>query len=285
MRLWDTDDRSGMTVEVTIKLDGEHSYFSLTPRITNPTGEPQSYQFWANAMLTLSDQNTPSSELTFVLPDDAVTVHATGDPSLPGPGGQMPWPVHGGRDFSRYSEWHQYLGIFAHPAQAGFVGVYDGANDQGLVRVFPHATATGVKLFCMGDLPSDLWTDDASRYFELWGGLTPTFWDYWVLQPGKSVAWTERWYPVSGTGGFNWANAEAAVRLVPSGDGAEVTVITTWAVQGTVVLRRGGQEVGRWDVALAPNRPFRATTDGPSGNGDWGVQVLVDGVVIAHMGS
>ena len=291
VRVWDTDDRTGLTVEVTIRLDGEHSYFTLVPHITNPTGEPQSYQFWANAMLTLSETNVPSPDLTFVLPDDAVTVHSTGDGSLPGPGGRMAWPVHGGRDLSRYSEWRQYLGVFAHPAQADFVGAYDLGSDQGLVRVFPHATATGVKIFCMGDLPSDLWTDDGSRYFELWGGLTPTFWETWTLQPGASVAWTERWYPVSGLGGYNWANEKAAIRLLPSGEGAEVAVVTTRALNGTVVLRWGGAEVQRWDAFIAPGQPFHAVVttsvvdNGPaSGGGDWGVQVLVGGTVIAQMG-
>jgi len=284
VRVWDTDGRTGLTVEVTIRLDGEHSYFTLAPRITNPTGEPQAYQFWANAMLALSDHNAPSPDLTFILPDDAVTIHATGDGSLPDPGGQMAWPLHNGRDFSRYSEWRYSLGIFAHPAQAGFVGAYDLGSDQGVVRVFPHAVATGVKIFCLGDFPSDGWTDDGSRYFELWGGLTPTFWDYWTLEPGASVAWTERWYPVSSIGGYNWANEEAAIRLVPSGEEAEVGVVTTRALRATVVLRRGGVEVQRWEDAVAPGRPFRATGGPASGGGDWGVQVLEGGTVIAQMG-
>ncbi len=60
VRVWDTEDRTGLTVEVTLRLDGEHNYFTLTPRITNPTAEPQYFQFWANAMLTLSERNTPS---------------------------------------------------------------------------------------------------------------------------------------------------------------------------------------------------------------------------------
>ncbi|MBE9507488.1 MAG: DUF5107 domain-containing protein [Chloroflexi bacterium] len=285
VRVWDTEDRTGMTIEVTISLDGAHSYFTLVPRITNPTGEAQSYQFWANAMLTLSDYNAPSPDLTFILPDDAVTVHSTADGSLPGPGGQMTWPVHNGRDLSRYSEWHKYLGVFAHPAQAGFVGAYDLGSDQGIVRVFPHTTATGVKIFCMGDLPSSLWTDDSSRYFELWSGVTPTFWDYWTLQPGASVAWTERWYPVSGIGGYNWANEEAAIRLVPSGDSAKVAVVTSRALNGTVVLRRGGEEVQRWDAFIAPAQPFLATGGAASGGGDWGVQVLDGGTVVAQMGN
>jgi len=284
VRVWDTEDRTGMTVQVTISLDAEHSYFTLAPRITNPTGEPQLYQFWANAMLALSEQNVPPPDLTFVLPDDAVTVHATGDGSLPGPGGQMTWPVHGGRDFSRYAEWRKYLGIFAHPAQAGFVGAYAPGCNQGFVRVFPHTIATGVKIFCMGDLSSDLWTDDGSRYFELWAGLTPTFWDYWTLQPGGTVAWVERWYPVSGIGGYNWANEEAAIRLIPSGDRAELAVATTRALHATVVLRRGGAEVQRWDAPIAPDRPFCASGGPATAGGDWGVQVLAGGAIVAQMG-
>lgn len=284
VRVWDTDDRTGMTVEVTIQVDGEHSYFTLTPRITNGTSEPQSYQFWINAMLALSDANAPSPDLIFILPDDAVTVHSTGDGGLPGPGGQMGWPVHGGRDFSRYSEWHQYLGIFANPAQAGFVGAYDLGSDQGVVRIFPHTTATGVKLFCLGDLPSSLWTDDGSRYFELWGGLTPTFWDYWTLQPGASVAWTERWYPVGGIGGYDWANEETTIRLTSSADSAEVAVATSRALNGTVVLLRGGVEVQRWDALIAPGQPFRATGGPASTGGDWGAQVLEGDIIVAQMG-
>jgi len=284
VRVWDTEDRSGMTIEVTIRLGGVHSYFTLSPRISNPTEEAQSYQFWANAMLTLSDYNSPSPDLTFVLPDDAVTVHSTGDGSLPGPGGQMTWPMHAGRDFSRYSEWRQYLGLFADPARAGFVGAYDPTSDQGMVRVFPPATATGVKIFCMGDLPSDLWTDDDSRYFELWGGLTSTFWDYWTLEPGGSVAWTERWYPVSGIGGYNWANEEAAILLAPSGESADVAVATSRALNGTVVLRRGGAEVQRWEAEIAPGRPFHAAGGPASAGGDWGLQLLEGGAVVAQMG-
>ena len=283
VRVWDTEDRTGMGIEVTITLDAAHSYFTVVPRLTNPTDESHLYQFWANAMLSLSDANAPSPYLTFILPDDAVTVHSTGDGSLPAPGGSMGWPVHGGRDFSRYAEWHQYLGVFANPAQAGFVGAYDLGTDQGIVRTFPPAVASGVKIFCMGDLPSDLWTDDGSRYFELWGGRTPTFWDYWTLAPGESVVWTERWYPVSGIGGYNWANEEAAIRLVPSGDEAQVAVATSRALNGTVVLRRGGEAVQQWDAFIAPGQPFGVTGSSAAG-GDWGVQLLEGGAVLAQMG-
>jgi len=284
VRVWDADDRTDLRVEVTISLDAQHSAFTLQPRVSNPTDAPQRYQFWANAMLTLSDHNAPSPGLTFILPDDAVTVHSTGDESLPGPGGAMSWPVYNGRDFSHYSEYHRWLGIFADPAQADFVGAYDPDADQGVVRVFPHAVATGVKIFCLGDLSPAIWTDDSSRYFELWGGLTPTFWVYSTLQPGASATWTERWYPVSGIGGYDWANEQAAVRLLPSGDSAELAVATTRSLDATVVLRRGGVEVERWQALIAPGHPFRATGGPATVGGDWGVQVFAGGDLVAQMG-
>lgn len=283
VRVWDTEDRTGLTVEVTLRLDGEHSYFTLTPRITNPTAEPQYFQFWANAMLTLSERNTPSPDLTFILPDDRVTVHSTQDGSLPPAGAAMSWPVHNGRDFSRYSEWRRPLGVFADPARAGFFGAYDPQSDQGIVRVFPHTVATGVKIFCLGDLDASRWTDDGSRYVELWGGLTPTFWDSRTLEPGASVAWTEQWYPVSGIGGYNWANAEAAIRLMPSGDSAKVAVATSRALNGTVVLRRGGADVARWEAFIAPGQSFWAAGGPAPGGGAWEVQVLEGDDVIAWM--
>jgi hypothetical protein len=144
--------------------------------------------------------------------------------------------------------------------------------------------ATGVKIFCLGDIPAAVWTDDGSRYFELWGGLTPTFWESWTLQPGASVSWTERWYPVSGIGGFNWANEEAAIRLTPSGDEVEVAVATSRAVNGTVVLRRGGVEMQRWEATIAPGQSFQTIGGPASAAGDWGVQVLEGGALLAQMG-
>jgi hypothetical protein len=61
-------------------------------------------------------------------------------------------------------------------------------------------------------------------------------------------------------------------------------VATTRAISGTVVLRRGGAEVQRWDVFIAPDHPFRARGESGSRSGDWGVQVLTGGEVIAQMG-
>jgi hypothetical protein len=284
VRVWDVEDRTGMTVEVTIRLEAGSSRVAVTPRITNLTAQRQDFQFWANAMLTLSDVNAPSPELTFVLPASQAIVHSTGDGSLPGPGGTIDWPEHNGRDFGRYPEWGSWLGIFVpQAADAGFAGAYDLGTEQGIVRTAP-AWVRGVKLFCLGDLGSERWTDDGSRYFELWGGLTPTFWDSATLEPGASVGWTEHWYAVSGLGGITWANAEVAARLTPADDRVEIALQAVRRRQATIILRSQGTERQRWDAMLGPAQPFRASAEtGPGG--EWDLLVLSsDGQTLIQVG-
>lgn len=283
VRVWDADDRSGLTVEVSVQLEAGSNRIAVSPRIHNPTAEARSFQFWANAMLTLSDSNVPSSDLVFVLPASEVVLHSTGDGSLPAPGGTMSWPLHQGRDFSRYPEWRSYLGVFApEAAGAGFAGAYDLGTDQGIVRVAP-AWVQGVKLFCLGDLGSDLWTDDGSRYFELWTGLTPTFWHSAAIGPGQSVAWTEYWYAVSGIGGYSVANGEGVARVTATG-GTEVAVVTVRPVQATVVLLEEAEEVGRWEALIGPDRPFR-TLAGAVGDAGLALRVEgADGTVLIEVG-
>ena len=182
----DHEDRTGLDVSVTVALYANEQ-IAIIPRISNRTRSTQTFQFWINAMLPYSP------DLKFELPAKQVEVHSTGDDRLPGPGQKMDWPIFNGRDFSRASEWHQYLGVFAAPVTQGRVSIYSPITGARLTRTFPAVLARGVKLFLLGDLPSDLYTDDNSRYLEMWGGYTRTFDESAVLKPGDSVAWLEHW--------------------------------------------------------------------------------------------
>jgi hypothetical protein len=253
----DHEDRTGLDVAVTISLDAAHSYVTIQPRVTNSTGSPQKMQFWVNAMLALSG-NRVTDSTRLILPSSQVTVHSTGDDSLPGSGSKMDWPVFKGRDLSRYANWRGYLGFFASPAAGGdFVGAYDTSSDQGIVRVFPAGIARGIKFFGGKGIDPATWTNDGSTYLELWGGLLPTFWDDTTIQPGQTFSWTERWYPVSGLGqGFDAANATAALRLASQGDSVSVGVATSVNLNGQVKLWQNGQEAATWPVAVGPGRAY-----------------------------
>jgi hypothetical protein len=276
-----------LDVAVTISLDSAHSYVTIQPRVTNSTGAPQRMQFWLNAMLALNgDRATDSTQ--FILPAAQVTVHSTGDARLPDPGRKMDWPVFSGRDLSRYANWRGYLGFFASPsARADFAGAYDTSSDQGVVRVFPAGIARGVKFFGGKGIDPATWTTDGSTYFELWGGWLPTFWDYSTIQPGQTVGWTERWYPVSGLGqGFDVANASAVLRLTPQGHVVSVGVVTSVNLNGQVKLVQDGKVVATWLAVVGPGRAFNGQWTVTGDQSSLGVQLLdAANNVIAQLGN
>jgi hypothetical protein len=273
--LVDTEEHSGLVSQVTIDLDAEHAYFTLTPRILNPTNRPITFKFWINGMFGLGSQQ-PKEGVDFVLPGSKVTVHSTGDSSLPGERELMDWPQHAGRNFSDYGTWNKYLGVFAAPAaQAGYMGAYNHQTNLGVARVFPNLLARGAKIFGGGDLDPGLWTTDGSRYFELWGGLAPTFWDESTLDAGQWVTWQERWYAVGDMGGFSFANEEAALNLGVAPAAVQVAAAGTHPIDGSLVLWQNGREATRWSVSLAPERPFRGSYATTADRADrWGLSLL-----------
>ncbi len=182
----DHEDRTGLDVSVTIVLHAS-GWVAISPRVSNQTSAPQPFQFWVNAMLPYNEA------LRYALPAREVEVHSTGDETLPAPGQKMSWPIYNGRDFSHAAEWQRYLGVFTAPTLYGYAAVLNPSAHTRLMRIFPANLARGVKLFSLGDLPSEIYTDGDSRYVELWGGYTRTFHDDATLQPGRSITWTEYW--------------------------------------------------------------------------------------------
>jgi ELWxxDGT repeat protein len=282
IREWDLESRTGLTIEVTLRLEANAADLGIAPRIINATGQPQSFMFWINAMLTLSGRNAPSSALRFWLSTSQVQVNSSGDLSLPPPRGLMSWPQYDGRDFSYYSTWLRYLGVFATEA-TGAAGAYDEAADQGMVRAYPPAIARGVKLFCLGDIGSAQYTDDNSRYFELWGGYNTSFFpeDYATIQPGQEIAWQEHWYPASGIGGLSWADEHLAAAFSVTASGIHAGLYAPRATQARLVLRQNGAVVTQWDVTAGPTAPFRATHPG-SGSG-WSLEIWQGNTLVAQL--
>jgi hypothetical protein len=269
------EERSGLVSEITISLDADHAYFTLIPEIANPGDAPVSFKFWLNGMFGLGSQQVGPG-LEFVLPGREVFVHSTGDDSLPEGGELMDWPVFEGRDLSDYGTWTSYLGAFAAPsAQADYMGAYSNATDLGVVRIFPHETASGAKIFGVGNIDPARWTIDESSYFELWGGLAPTFEDETVLEGGDSITWQERWYAVADIGGFDFANEEAALRLDVDEPLIHVAVATTRPLIGSLTVWRDGEQIKAWPLSVSPTRSFQRVVTPPGGGvtGPWGLSL------------
>jgi len=183
----------------------------------------------------------------------------------------MSWPVYNGRDMSRYGNWQGWLGAFAPPIT--YMGAYDPTSDMGVVRVWPGTVAKGSKIFGHSGLDPNIWTDDGSGYVELWGGLTPTFWDNVSLAPGAEVSWEEHWYSLNGLGGLSYANDNAALWLEVGENSVQVGAITTKRTEGQLVLQRAGEVVASWPVDLAPEWPFRTQIPVEDTAGPWDLRL------------
>lgn len=261
--LRDSDAQDRVRAEIVVRLEAGSSAFTIRPRLENPTGSAQAIKYWTNAMLAPGQPNAPSADLRFVLPGAvrSVTVHSRGDDFLPDYGQRLPWPVFEGVDLSRLGNWNRWLGFFEDPAAGNFMGVYDAAYDEGMVRVFPDVVA-GAKVFAFGwqdPIAPDNWTDDASGYVEIHGGPAPTFDDTVTIPAGGYLQWTETWYPVAGLGGLRYANATAALNLSVAGGQVEMGAAVTRPWSGHAVLLLDGQERWRRTTSLVPGQPFRFT--------------------------
>ncbi len=227
--LHDSTAMDRVRATISVFLPADQAAFRITPRRENPTSSTVSFKFWSNAVLAPGAANTVGPDLRFVVPIDQVTVHSTGDSLLPGPQSAMTWPIYSGIDYSRLGNWNEWLGFFARPqAMQDWAGVYDEGGLHGVVRVFPHQVATGVKGFAMGwsdPIDASNWTDLPYTYYvELHSGPSPTFWDSLTLSAGQSLEWSETWMPLSGLPALTLANAEMALGVRADGEDLQVGV-------------------------------------------------------------
>lgn len=278
-----TDERTGLRAEITISLDAAHAYFTVSPRLMNPTSGPQRYQLWLNAMLAPGG-NSVSHDTQFVWPSDTLVIHSSSDPAFPA-GERMAWPIAGGRDLRSYAKWPDYLGFFTMP-QRDFMGVYDAVTGVGVVRLFPAQVARGVKFFAGPGLDPRLWTDDDSRYLELWGGVTPDFSTYAELSPGQSVEWTERWYATGRIGPVVWASDALAIGLDLETEKMTFGLTAVSDIRGELQLWQDDVLIGRWPIDLSVGESWAASwqVKRPSEH-HWHMQLLDEqGRLIARAG-
>lgn len=268
-----TDERTGLRAEVTISVDAAHAYFTLSPRLSNPTASIQRYQFWINAMLA-PDGNRISPATQLIWPSDSLIVHSASDGAAFPAGRRLSWPQVSGHDLRVVENWPTYLGFFGDP-QRDFMGVFSPDAGIGAVRVFPRTIARGVKFFAGPGLDPKLWTDDGSSYLELWGGITADFDTYADLAPGQSISWTERWYAVGPVGPLLWASEDLALAL-NVGDTAVLAGVTApTSLQGQLLLWRDDFVVGQWQVNLAAGESASvAWQEQRPGDHRWRLQVI-----------
>ncbi len=248
------DKLTGMKVTTAVTLSPEEAAYTISARMENFTGTQQNGQLWTNAMVAPGGTNTVASNLRWVLPTNQMVVHSTHDPGLPAEHGVISWPKYSGRNLADSSTWGGWLGGFALPdANRGeFAAVYDPNSDEGLVKTFSNKEMLGLKFFGWGpDVNPSVYTDDGSSYAELWGGITPTFWDYATFPPNSALGWTERWQPVARTGGVSLANAWGTVSV----EGDTVHILPVRRIERASLVVRGPSGSTTYPFDAYPDKP------------------------------
>ncbi len=260
-----TDRLTGMKVTAKVTLSPEDGAYTVSASMENRTGQQQRGQLWTNAMLAPGGTNRVSPRTRFVIPSAEMVVHSTSDPGLPAAHGAISWPQQGDRDLSDMSTWKGWLGGFALPGagRGNFAAVYNPDADEGMVKSFDGVKTPGLKIFGFGPgFDTHVYTDDDSSYVELWGGVTPTFWDNALFPLGGVLGWTERWQPVAGLGGVSLANGWGTVSV----DGSAVHILPTRRIEGaTLVAHKHSGETVRLPFNATPDRPAVIPASGPVG--------------------
>jgi hypothetical protein len=245
-----------IAAEVEIGLRPGEAGFEINSTLRNLSDESRPLQYWINAMLSPGGHGVEPT-WRFYYPTSDVIVHSRGDESLPDAFERMPWPIYDGRDLSRYDTWHSRLGFFAPDLDAPYTAVYDEVARIGMVRTFPPVIARGAKLFAFGqDVDTDAYTDDDSRYVEMWGGLTATFWDDFTLAPQAAVGWQENWYVIADCQGISYANEKAAAYAFREGDELSLAVCAPAARQWEIEIAQDEHDLIRRSLTLRPDVPF-----------------------------
>lgn len=245
--------------QVTVTLRPDEAALDIDTRLTNQSGVSQSLQYWLNAMVSPGKPSVGPG-LRLVLPGKQVLLHSTGQAGMPMPYEAFSWPLYQGRDLSLYRNWDNYLGFFMPTRTADFCAVYDEDTAIGLVRIFPGTVAKGLKVFGFGrNFETNLYTDDGSQYFELWGGLSRTFAEQFTLAASASVFWRETWYPIVALKGPSLANAQVALWVGQEDGRLTVQAHSVREQQAVLVVMQGSVEISRQPVVLAPTRPLHLT--------------------------
>jgi hypothetical protein len=274
-----TERQTGLLVAGSVMLRADEARFSVHLQTSNPTTRAQPLQLWTNAMLSPAGDNRVGRGVRFVVPTDAMVVHATQDQALPGPRARFPWPRQGDRDLSDPSTWSGYLGAFT-PAPVPFLGAYDVVADSGVAVVHGPGVVGGKIFGFSAHFDRGLYTDDNSEYIELWSGAQPTFWDDPALEAGATRALESTLLPLWGLGVLTTAGPDGALGLLRREDGGlTVTLATPYIVHDTsVVVSLDGREVFRTaPLMLRPDLPLAIEL--PQGAGGR-VQVEVGGLIL-----
>jgi tetratricopeptide (TPR) repeat protein len=246
---------------VEIRLPADAATFETNAWWSNPTPLEQPYYNWMTGAAFARD------DLEMTIPGDTYLEHS---------GRPHAWPVDDrGRDLARYREntFGSHKSYHVVGELNDFFGGYYHDDEWGFGHWARYEDLPGQKLWLWalsreGGVWEDLLTDSDGQYVEFQAGrlfvqyspgadvnpITQAGFD-----PGSSSRWTERWFPLEGTGGLSDASDRGALYAAVDGDRTQVGVNAFVAVTDTLEVWSGDERVAALPISLRPLEPFRTT--------------------------
>ena len=214
-----------------IRLRPDLACLEVDVRLSNRTSVPQTFLWWANPAVHVSD------EYQSVFPPDvhAVMDHGKRDVSaFPiATGTYYKVDYAPGTDISRYRNIPVPTSYMAYRSDYDFVGCYDHGLRAGMMHVANHHVVPGKKQWTWGTSDFGVaWerqlTDDDGPYIELMcGAYTDNQPDFAWLHPGEVKHFSQIFMPYKLIGPATNANRDAVVRLAVHAGEAEIGVVLT----------------------------------------------------------
>jgi tetratricopeptide (TPR) repeat protein len=183
------------------------------------------------------------------------------------------WPVDSsGADLSVIrNQTKGTVSLFVHASREPWMGVYHPHTQTGVAHYAEFAELPGKKIWSWGvDADGLDWrralSDDNSAYVEVQAGLMRNQETYSFLEPRESVAFTEYWMPVRGTGGIARANLAGVLNLRREGGKVVAAFNANEKFAGTKVRLLDGDRVLYEETAdLMPEKTWRHEIAAPAG--------------------
>jgi tetratricopeptide (TPR) repeat protein len=252
---------------IDISLPPETAYFEATTSWYNASPLYQSYYHWTNTALKAAD------DLHFYFPGDFWLGHD---------GESHPWPVDElGIDRSWYknnadrdnSSYHVFGSI-----ENYYVSYYHD-EDFGMVHWSDIVGTPGKKIWLFsqardGAIWENLLTDTHGQFVEVQAGRmlnqnsfssghTPFKQPDFI--PYNTDSWTERWFPVRGTGGVTRASESGTIHLRFSTDGMNLLFSPSREINDKMMVAVNGEEIANDLIVMKPsetlNEEFVAITE------------------------
>ncbi|MFN8466888.1 MAG: DUF5107 domain-containing protein [Caldilineaceae bacterium] len=238
------------------RLYHDRAYLEIDVQLYNRTAEPQTFLWWANPAVHVSD-NYQS-----IFPPDvhAVMDHGKRDVSAFPIATGTYYKVNyaPGTDISRYKNIPVPTSYMAYHSDFDFMGCYDHGAQAGMMHVANHHVVPGKKQWTWGTSDfGQAWdrqlTDEDGPYIELMcGAYTDNQPDFSWLMPGEEKRFTQVFMPYKLTGGAKNASRDVVVNLEVRGTEAAIGVYVTRPRTVKVELLLRSEPVYTRTVELTP---------------------------------